>query len=426
MPKKLFIYTFIFITACVPVQNNYTTNTTPIEKQFFTDKIYASKIKTVQLYPDGGSAMNQTLTPVIPISRNNLVLEFDDLSQNNSSFRAKIYNCTYNWEKSKLPSLEYLYDYNEFDINTYEYSIDTDFPYIHYRFNIPKVKSSGNYAIVVYRNNNESDIVLTKRFMVYETQVEIIPTEGVNTLNNLTRKNQRIEFFVRYKNYSIDNPRQSIMVQLRQNGRWDNALQGLQPSYVREDIRELEYRFFNTSELIKGGNEFRFFDFRSVKHPGYRVKKMDRVNGEFIIDVDKDKIRSNLAYSQYRDKNGKFYIHNQDFDNPSSTSNYARVNFSLSNNKIPYNSEIYLFGALTNYEMTSNNRLQYNSESKAYELQVLLKQGHYDYQYYSKNDSLNYNYIEGDYFETENEYEILIYHRPFGSRTDLLIGYKTL
>lgn len=423
--KLYFLYFSTIISACVPIQGNYTSSSNGTVPLTYTDQIYDSNVKTLQLYPTNNIS-NQTTTPVINISNDNLVLEFDELVEDASTYNVKIYNCTENWKRSTISAMEYLHEYNEFDIQEYEYSLDTDFPYVHYRFSVPKVKISGNYLLVVYRNGNENEIIFTKRFMVFENRLDIIPTQSLNGLVNLSRKNQQIEFFVRYKNYPIDNPRESIKVQLRQNNRWDNLLHGFQPAYIREDIRELEYRFINNSDLFKGGNEFRFFDFRSIKYPGYRIKSIVRQNNEYHVQVANDKIRADLAYSQYKDKNGKFFIFNHDFNNSASSSNYAKVNFSLSDKKIPNNARIYLYGALTNYELSSQYLLQHNEAKKSYELELLLKQGHYDYQYYYSNDSLNYNYIEGNYFETENEYEILIYHRPFGAKTDFLIGYKVL
>jgi len=153
---------------------------------------------------------------------------------------------------------------------------------------------------------------------------------------------------------------------------------------------------------------------------------MKRENNEYYAEIEKDKLRSDLAYSQYVDKNGKFYIYNQDFNNTNTASNYANVKFSLSSKKIPLDANVYLFGALTNYELISKNKLVYDNDSNQFELEILLKQGHYDYQYYYQNDSITSNYIAGDYFETENQYEILVYYRPFGTRSDLLIGYKAL
>ncbi|MDH5366378.1 MAG: DUF5103 domain-containing protein [Cyclobacteriaceae bacterium] len=423
--KYYFLYLLTIVSACVPIQSNYTSSSYNSVNIDFTDKIYDNNIKTVQLYPTNNIS-DQTSPSVINILNDNLVLEFDEMVEDANTYNAKIYNCTANWKRSNVSAIEYLYEYNEFDIQEYEYSLDTDFPYVHYRFNVPKVKTSGNYLLVVYRNGNENEVILTKRFMVFENKLDIIPAQTINGLVNLSRKNQQIEFFVRYKNFPIDNPRESIKVQLRQNNRWDNLLHGIRPSFIREDVNELEYRFINNSDLFKGGNEFRFFDFRSIKYPGYRIKSIVRENNEYHVQVANDKMRADLAYSQYRDKNGKYFIFNQDFDNSASSSNYAKVNFFLSDKKMPSNAQIYLFGSLTNYELSPQYQLKHNENKKSYELEVLLKQGHYDYQYYYSNDSTDYNYIEGNYFETENEYEILVYYRPFGAKTDLLIGYKVL
>jgi hypothetical protein len=35
-------------------------------------------------------------------------------------------------------------------------------------------------------------------------------------------------------------------------------------------------------------------------------------------------------------------------------------------------------------------------------------------------------YFEGSHRETENQYDLLVYYRPPGSRADLLIGYQTV
>ena len=424
--KFNFIYFLLVFASCVPVQTNTTTSSSNYSNFSTLDKINNNKIKTVQLYPLGNNVEDQTRDAIIQLNNGQLKLEFDDLTENAEAYTVKIYNCDAFWQLSKLTSLEYLSEYNEFDVLDYQYSIDTDHPYVHYQFNVPQVKVSGNYVLKVYKNGTENNIEFVKRFIVYENKIEIIPLASINSLGNLSHKNQMTEFFIHYDNYTLQNPRESLIVQMRQNGRWDNQMLRLQPAYVREDQRELEYRFIYNSEQFLAGNEYRFFDFRSIKYPGYRIQRMKRENNEYYAEIEKDKLRSDLAYSQYVDKNGKFYIYNQDFNNTNTASNYANVKFSLSSKKIPLDANVYLFGALTNYELIPKNKLVYDNDSNQFELEILLKQGHYDYQYYYQNDSITSNYIAGDYFETENQYEILVYYRPFGTRSDLLIGYKAL
>jgi len=53
---------------------------------------------------------------------------------------------------------------------------------------------------------------------------------------------------------------------------------------------------------------------------------------------------------------------------------------------------------------------------------MLLKQGFYNYEYWGDSPD-DPNQIEGDHFQTENMYEVLVYYRPFQPMADLLVGY---
>ena len=70
--------------------------------------------------------------------------------------------------------------------------------------------------------------------------------------------------------------------------------------------------------------------------------------------------------------------------------------------------------------------MQYDSVQRIYTSRILLKQGWYDYQYVLKSRELPYYHFEGSHFETENYYEIFVYHRPYMPRADLLVGYLRL
>ena len=68
--------------------------------------------------------------------------------------------------------------------------------------------------------------------------------------------------------------------------------------------------------------------------------------------------------------------------------------------------------------------MEFNAASRLYEKELILKQGWYNYQYVVESDTLSLNYLEGDHFETENEYEIFVYYKPITARSEVLIGYK--
>ena len=89
----------------------------------------------------------------------------------------------------------------------------------------------------------------------------------------------------------------------------------------------------------------------------------------------------------------------------------------------PLYGDVYLVGKMNNYDRTAQNKMVYNKKSDSYEGEMILKQGFYNYQYIVKSDTLDMNYLEGNHFETENDYEVLAYYRPMNLGADLLVGY---
>jgi hypothetical protein len=69
----------------------------------------------------------------------------------------------------------------------------------------------------------------------------------------------------------------------------------------------------------------------------------------------------------------------------------------------------------------------FNPASGAYEGSALLKMGLYNYAYVTVNSGdpraePSFDITEGNHFETENNYDILVYYRAMGGREDQLVG----
>jgi len=392
------------------------------KKLLYKNATYEEEIRTVQLYPLTGHNSQVFEPAVAQLGRMNLMLEFDDLVQDTEDYKAMIIHCDKDWAKSRLRPLDYLYDYNEFNITDDQFSVDTKIAYVHYSFRLPRVKLPGNYLLVAYRGSNESDIILSHRFMVYQNLVSINLISPLNGFTSANRKNQQLDFKVNYDNYEILNPLETVGITLRKNQRWDNAIDDLKPSFIRDHINEIEYRFFNFENNFEGGNEYRFFDMRSLISPGQGVEKIDWSTYPITAKLFTDEPKIYQAYTQqFTDINGNYYIVNVDAGNGDTYSDYVNTQFRLQSD--PIHGDIYVVGKMNNWEKTETNRLKYNRKSKSYSTDLILKQGWYDYKYIVENDTLKANYLEGSHYETENAYEILIYHRPLNQRSDLLVGY---
>lgn len=388
----------------------------------YSDKTYEQQIRTVQLFPNFGGTRDYLQSPATPMQEQNLILEFDDLQDNRNNYYVKLIHCNYDWTKSVLMDLDFLENYNENPITDYTFSINTHSRYIHYRYPVQPVKLPGNYLLIVYRND-KSDLVLSKRMMIYDNQIGMVKDNLFIGAGNLNSAKQQFNFDLDYSNLEILNPLETVHVTLRQNQRWDNAKFNLQPSFLRDNERKLEYRFLDTEKQFDGGNEFRFVDFRSLNYPGQNTGKIvkDVKPYELYVALDVPKSFDSYAYALYPDLNGNYLIENLDVGEPTLTGNYIYTTFYLKSPQ-PIDGEVYIIGAFNNYQHLEENKMKYNSTGY-YENRQFLKQGLYNYQYEVISKTKPPTFIEGSHYQTENMYEVLIYNHPFRPNADLLIGY---
>ncbi len=385
------------------------------------DKTYEPQIRSVQCYPNQPTEGNASLPAVARMDNQNLLLEFDDLRDQRNNYYARLMHCNFDWTKSGLMDLDFMREYNEFPINDYQFSGNTHIPYVHYRYQVPPVKLPGNYLIMVYRDGNRQDLILTRRILIFDGRVSLVPDDQIAGLGNIRSTNQALNFVVNYPEMEVLNPMASVHVVIRQNQRWDNAKYDVKPSFIREDVSQLEYRFFDMDKTFSGGNEFRFVDFRSLNSPGQNTGRLDKSIKPYELFVALDGPRGGQPYSQYPDMNGSFAPANLDYnDDPAITCNYVQVNFGLKSPKLK--NDVYVIGAFNGWDKNAENKMDYDADRGLYSRRMLLKQGFYNYEYWvaAPDDP---NQIEGDHFETENVYEVLVYYKPFQPNADLLVGY---
>lgn len=81
-------------------------------------------------------------------------------------------------------------------------------------------------------------------------------------------------------------------------------------------------------------------------------------------------------------------------------------------------------GLLNNFQCTNQNKLTLDSTGKYLTARIFLKQGFYNYDFVIKNDDfIDKKTISGSFFETENNYESLVYFQPINSIYYQVIGY---
>lgn len=425
MTKLFAIIIILVLTGCMPLATGNASYVDTEKELIYDNFTYEQNIKTVQLYPTLSGLVEVTQPPILPLlQRDQLILSFDHLYAESEDFRVKLIHCNANWQPSNFSSIEILNNYNEFRIDDYQPSFNTRVPYVHYKFVIPEVKIAGNYLLVVYRGGNENDLILSNRFMIVQNIALIKPaiTLSSGVLERVI--NQQIDFTIDYTNLEVRDPMNEIKVVVRQNNRWDNAIKELKPTFVKDFIKQLNYEFFDLSNNFKGGNEFRFFDLRSINFPGQNVNKIEKNDQQITANLMVDRPRQNEAYTYIQDLNGSYVIEKIDAVDPDIEADYVMVNFFLKSKKYQ-NTKLYALGSLNQWKRIPENRLIYSDEAEGYLGRQFVKQGWYNFLYYFEGNTINNPYVlEGSHSQTENMYEILVYFRKIGSRGDVLAGYS--
>lgn len=398
------------------------------DQYYYQNAVFRDEIKSVQLYREG----NELSNPVFELGSDvRLLLKFDDLAEDVKNYSYTIIHCDASWNESYIQQSEYLYGFPDNPITDYAMSFNTTIKFVNYQLTIPNddcsLKYSGNYALVVFEGNDRKNLVLIERFYVVEPKVRIEGLVKKATFDPFNGENQEVDFKIINEQLRLLNPQEDIKVVLMQNRRWDNAVLGLKPRFIQNNVLSYDY---DKENVFPGGNEFRYFDIRTKRYNGENVESIKFIRPYFHVTILPDGIRNNKKFMPYKEMNGNFVIESLDRVTDTDTEcDYMFVHFYLPMQSQLVGGSVNVFGALTGWNANKSNEMKWNYESAGYELSLLLKQGYYNYQYVyvpdgaKKADSVN---LEGSFFLTENEYEIFAYYRDPSSRYDRLVGFVTL
>jgi len=396
------------------------------------DAVYSERIKTVQLYPYG----NQIGYPIIRLNSNEqLELHFDDLDGNVKNYSYTFQLCNADWTPVMLSHFDFIKGFSQVRLSTYRISSIAFTKYTHYQALLPNrnciPSRSGNYVLKVFLNGDTSKLIITKRMLVVQ-EMSSIKAEVQQPFNGqLFRTHQKIQFRVNLnEQLNVVNAMQQIKVVIIQNNRWDNAVTDIRPTFFSRNT--LEYNTENDC-VFPAGKEWRWVDLRSFRLQSERIANARYSNTSTEIFVKPETDRKGQRFNFYRDANGMYNIEPSENVNPLWQADYATVNFTYvpPGNTAYAGIDVYAFGQLSNYDLSDGAQMNFNSTKGVYETSLFLKQGYYDYSYVTvdrnaKKRMASFELTEGNLWETENNYSILVYYRPLAGRADELIGIASV
>ena len=387
---------------------------------FISTSFFSQNIKSIQLRP----LQENNFSTIVPLGTS-LELSFDDLDADSKDYQYKIEHMTHNWKSSRLSSSQFIDGFDQNTIINVTNSFNTLQNYTHYSVRIPNVNTiitkSGNYLLSVL--NTYDDVIFTRRFVLYEPSttigVRVDRSRNSRTLNT----QQTVEFFINHPKIKINNPAQEIHVVVLKNNNWNEKITDLQPTFFKPN--QLSYTYTNKNNFW-GGNEYLNFDNKLLRNTSLNVVKIIKkdIFHHYLYPFEYNPSRK---YSYNPDINGQFVIRTIEAKDSKTEADYAMMHFSIFVNEAFTEKEVYVYGAFNDFKITNENKMHYDSEEKSYKGNILLKQGFYNYTFATKeaNGKIDTNHINGSFYETENEYTVIVYYKPFGSFFERGIGVGT-
>lgn len=392
----------------------------------YENRVNDENIRTVLLFREGADLT----PPVINLnSGDRLELHFDDLSLQPRSFSYTLVHCNHQWQASRLEQQEYLEGYGSGRIDKVSPSFNTTCDYFHYHLVFPLAEAkplvSGNYALLVYENDDPGNPVLVRRFYLTESAVTLDAVIRQPAGENFAT-GQEIEFSIRHEGYTILNPSGDVHIRIQQNGnsRADRILS--KPRF----IGPATLTYGGNSEIVMdGGNEFRYFDIKSMKYEAENINRIDFQPPFHHVYLNKGEPRAYDPYFTRQDLNGRYYVEMEKSQDRHTEADYVVVHFAL-NAQTPFTGgEIYIAGDLSDWSMRNPYRMTWDPGQRQYEKNLLLKQGYYNYLYVylpEGSEAPDPGYLEGNHYETVNDYAFFVYHYDSSWDYDRLIAFKQM
>ena len=392
----------------------------------YEDWVYTANIKSVLLH----SANFLLSSPVIDFDTGEqLDLSFDDLDGDNKTYNYTLIHCDAYWKPSDLMQQEYLSNRFEETILSYTFSAGTAQHYTHYTWTFPNtnmsISKTGNYLLKVYVAGAKDKPVFTRRLMVFSSKVSIKANVHQAAGADDYMNKQEVDFSIFYTpDYNIVQLN-DLKVIIQQNSRWDNAIYNIKPLFPKP--YELSFDYDDGTNTFDSGNEYRTAIFKNFKFVTGNTDRMYRDSlTNWHVNLLPDEVKTFKRYYQTTDINGRFLITVEDRDSSliDISAEYAKVHFSFPF-EFPMNEgDFYIIGNMVDNHFTKENRMTFNYFKKLYECDLYLKQGYYNYMYVFLTDgkpAAETNQIEGDHWETENDYTIYVYYKQMGTYYDQLI-----
>ncbi len=371
-------------------------------------------VATVLLHPFG----QPLAPPVVPANDGSLELRLDDLSGDYTAWEVRIRHCNRFWQPSDLHYSEYIRGFYSTPMADEEVSFGTKVDFTHHSLVLPNADMqwtlSGNYLLEVFDPYDSERVVATRRFVVFEDLCRVEAQTGEPSDLSLRRTHQEIHFSLFEEDYELSDPYDRLHVTVLPNWRWDLALSGLAPRFIKGS----EIDFTRSGYVFEGGNTHRFVDLKGLEFTALGVAKLEERADHFYFYLDTDERRTFDYFGGGEDIHGAMVTHNDRLD-PYTGSDYVWVHWRLDTKHPMVQREVFLVGEMSQHRCLPEFKMVYDAAQGLYTHRHLLKQGYYNYHYVVREQNCEEGNpgrltdLEGSHFQTNNLYTLVVHYEDW-------------
>ncbi|MCF0198365.1 MAG: DUF5103 domain-containing protein [Bacteroidaceae bacterium] len=380
-------------------------------------RVCCEQIKSLQVVVDN----DETLPPIVELGKRQVVsIDFDELSHDYHRYVYHVQHCEANWEEStEIFESDYLAGFNDQPIEEYENSFNTTQLYTHYHLEFPNENTrlllSGNYRVQVFDDDDRDEPVLEAEFCVASPEMSVMVNVSSNTDIDFNDRHQQLSVALNYGSRKVVDPMRELHVVMMQNRSQHHRVVDAEPNIRKSTGLEWSHC---KSLIFPAGNEFHKFELLDIHKPGLNVDKVRWLEPEYHTFIYPDRVARNYVTDE--DQNGAFVLRTTDGDDDVE-GEYTWVHFFLQCDE-RLEDDVFVNGQWAGAFPDESCKMEWDEAAGCYEACILLKQGYYNYQYLYADGTA----VDGNFYQAENEYIVLVYHRAQGARYDALVAYAVV
>ncbi|WP_179862083.1 type IX secretion system plug protein domain-containing protein [Longibacter salinarum] len=418
-----FILFCFVLTGCATTEStNNGESSTPARSSGLRLAPQVDRAKTVQLF----RGTNEAAPPILRLNGSQtLTLAFDLLGESDGPVSVYFYHANREWERDPSSS-RFLASFQSDNVLDYSPSQGTEVRYTHYRYSFPnddiQFEASGNYIVRVTEQGREDAVLFERPFFITEDAGSLnLGVEGIIVTGQQVPSDRPIAQYV--PPAALGSSTYDYAVCFVRNADYSTSRCADRSRLMPSDGVEFELSRDRAFDPIRSRHALDLSQLRV----GPRIERVDRSVSPFQVMLEPDVAR--FAGTPFRDPLGSQIVVSDAvtaLSRPETAAEYVQATFAfVPPDEQPVSGDVVIAGGFTGGQVRPENAMRWVMNRGRYEVDVLLKQGRYEY-FYASDDPQLEAAMNRNITPAPDRYVAFVYYRDITLSSDRLVNVGTV